>query len=312
MTDRISSEVLTESIANTLLYFDIFQYPLTTAEVFQYIQTNYVSESDVQLKLDALVKDSVLFRLGKFYSPQNNPYLEERRLRGNGLARQCLILARKRANLISKFPFVRAVMISGSLSKGYMDEKSDFDFFIVTEKERLWIARTFLVMYKRIFLFNLHKHFCVNYFVDAAHLEIEEKNLFTATELATLIPVVDAGHYPKLMSANKWLSKFFPNYSPRPIGDTLSLNKNKVKSLIETIINLLFAKYWERCFMQATLRRWKKKYKEQYNVEDFEVAFKSKEHVSKNHPNNYQLKVMRLYEDKIQMFSKRNSKALNL
>lgn len=238
MNRSVQSDTLTESVVNTLLYFDIFHYPLTAAEIFQYLQTNHVKESDVQTKLDSLVNDSVLFRLGKFYSPQNNPELEVRRVKGNNLARQYLSLARKRAKLISNFPFVRAVMISGSLSKEYMGEKSDFDFFIVTEKKRLWIARTLLVMYKRIFLFNSHKYFCVNYFVDSAHLEIEEKNLFTATELATLIPIVDEGHYPALMNTNRWLATFFPNYSPRTLVDTLPLDQNKVKGLLESVINL--------------------------------------------------------------------------
>ncbi len=312
MTNSIRSEMLTKSVINTLLYFDIFHYPLTTAEIFQYLQTNHVSESDVQNNLDSLVNDSVLFRLGNFYSPQNDLNLEQRRLKGNNFARQCLSLARKKAKLISSFPFVRAVMISGSLSKGYMDEKSDFDFFIITEKERLWIARTLLVLYKRIFLFNSHKYFCVNYFVDSAHLEIEEKNLFTATELATLIPIVDEGHYPALMTTNKWLATFFPNYSPRTLVDTLPLDQNKVKDFLEGLIDLLFGKYRESFFMRVTLSRWKKKYEEQYDQSDFEVAFKSKEYVSKNHPNNYQRKVMELYEEKINLFSKQSSKTLDL
>jgi hypothetical protein len=312
MTDHVRSEILTESVVNTLLYFDIFHYPLTTTEIFRYLQTNHVSESDVQTRLDSLVNDSILFRLGNFYSPQNNYELEQRRLKGNNLAHQSLVLARKKAKLISSFPFVRAVMISGSLSKGYMDEKSDFDFFIVTENERLWIARTLLVMYKRIFLFNSHKYFCVNYFVDTDHLEIEEQNLFTATELATLIPVVDEGHYPALMDANKWLHSFFPNYLPRTLAEIIPLGQHKLKGALESLINLLFGRYWEKLFMYLTLKRWKKKYQEKYNRADFEVAFKSKEYVSKNHPNNYQLKVMGLYEEKIRSFQKQNAKSKNL
>ena len=96
-----------------------------------------------------------------------------------------------------------------------MDEKSDLDFFIITAPKRLWIARTLLVMYKRFFLFNSHKYFCVNYFVDEDHLEIEEKNLFTATELATVIPLYGQVHYTNLLKANPWLKRFFPNYTPR-------------------------------------------------------------------------------------------------
>ena len=97
--------------------------------------------------------------------------------------------ALRNARLIFHFPFTRAIMISGSLSKNYADEASDVDYFIIVKPGRLWIARTLLIIYKRIFLMNSKKYFCVNYFIDEDHLEIEEKNLFTAVELTTLIPI---------------------------------------------------------------------------------------------------------------------------
>lgn len=37
-------------------------------------------------------------------------------------------IAKYRAKFIAKFPFVKAVGISGSLSKGYYDNESDIDF----------------------------------------------------------------------------------------------------------------------------------------------------------------------------------------
>ena len=45
------------------------------------------------------------------------------------------------ASIIAAFPFVRAVGISGSLSKQYADENSDIDYFIITAANRLWIAK---------------------------------------------------------------------------------------------------------------------------------------------------------------------------
>ena len=56
------------------------------------------------------------------------------------------------SRLISKFPYVEGVGISGSLSKGYYDDDGDIDFFIITSPKRLWIARTFLILYKKLFL----------------------------------------------------------------------------------------------------------------------------------------------------------------
>ncbi len=100
-----------------------------------------------------------------------------------------------------------------------MDERSDLDFFIITAPNRLWIARTLLVLYKRVFLANSHKHFCVNYFIDEKHLEIEEKNLFTATELATVIPLYGSKQYENLQGVNSWLARILPQlYTTKHFG----------------------------------------------------------------------------------------------
>lgn len=294
--------VLKKHIIRTLLYYDIFNYPLKSFEVFQYLGMNSISEQDVLHALNTLADDVVIFRFEDFYSIQPSEPIVLRRKKGNQAAEEFYQVARKKAAFIAKFPFVRAVLASGSLSKGYMDEKSDLDFFIITAPKRLWIARTLLVAYKRLFLLNSHKYFCVNYFVDEDHLEIEEKNLFTATELATALPLYGAQLYERLMSVNSWLKVFFPNYAPRPTG-TVPVSKTEgFKMLLEQITNFLFADKLELYFRKITLKRWERIYKKEFSVEDFEVAFKSKEYASKNHPQHFQRKIIDLHNKKIEQF----------
>jgi hypothetical protein len=226
-------------------------------------------------------------------------------MRGNDLAEKLQPVAIRQARLIARFPFVRGVMASGSFSKGYMDQKSDLDFFIITEPKRLWIARTLLVFYKRLFLFNSHKYFCVNYFVDSEHLMIEEKNLFTATELATLIPLSGASLYLKLQEANAWITGMFPNYDPRPVNGVEEQARGWFKVLIEKVIDVVAPTRLERFFKNLTLRRWQKLYGSSYSAADFHVAFKTKDYASKTHPNHYQKKIERLYTDKVNAFQAR-------
>ena len=216
-----------------------------------------------------------------------------------------LLLARKRAKFISKFPFVRAVMASGSLSKDYMDEHSDLDFFVITKPNRLWIARMLLTLYKKIFLFNSHKNFCINYYVDEEHLEIEEKNIFTATELATLIPLYGKEHYSRLMTANPWIKIYLPNHTARPVELVAAFEPSWIKRKLEVGINLVGANHLERSFMNLLAKRWKKRYQATYAKPDFEVAFKKKEYVSKGHPKNHQRKVLDLYQHKLNEFGTR-------
>ncbi len=294
---------LSESIIRTLAYFDLFDHPITVAEIFFNLPTNHVTSVEIEMELPILEKRSLIFRLGNFYSLQDNPAIENRRVIGNIQAKKYMDIAAKKTNFIAQFPFVRSVMISGSLSKGYADDQSDIDFFIITKPGRLWIARTLLVLYKRIFLFNSHKYFCVNYFVDTEHLQIEEENIFTATELATLIPLYGKGHHHNLLRQNKWLLQFFPNFVTIPSADA-SPSDGMLKRTGEWILNLCFPAVLDRFFMRLTLRRWKKMYGNVFPAADFGIAFKTDRHVSKNHPKNYQRQIVARYKERVQAFHK--------
>jgi predicted nucleotidyltransferase len=107
--------------------------------------------------------------------------------------------------LLIKFPFVRGVGISGSLSKNFADDKSDIDLFIITEKDRLWIARTLMHCFKKLtFLANRQHHYCMNYYVDEQQLQIAEKNIYTAIEVDTLIPLEGDVVFEQFYTANTW------------------------------------------------------------------------------------------------------------
>lgn len=299
MADPLNLPLLSQSILQTLAYYDIFNYPLKAGEVFRFLNLTNVSEADIEKELGALEAQGIIFQFNKFFSLQNTVENVTRRIAGNAEAEKYITLATRKARLIMRFPFVRSVMASGSLSKGYMDDKSDIDFFIVTKSGNLWIARTLLVLYKRLFLFNSHKHFCVNYFVDEDHLEIEEKNLFTATELATVLPLCGAGPYQKLHQANGWLKDFFPNYKPRPTAHILPSPVRGFKKIAETTISLLMGEWLNTAFMNLTLSRWKKLYQQHYSSADFQIAFKTRKYLSKNHPRHYQKKITELYQEKL-------------
>jgi len=129
------SEAVEKHFLRALLYFDIFNYPLTAVEVARYSPA--IVNFSPDRFLEDLVSRKMLFRFENFYALQEDPQIALRRLKGNALAEKKMKTAKKFSYLVSLFPFVRAVMLSGSISKGYMDERSDIDYFIVTETNRL-------------------------------------------------------------------------------------------------------------------------------------------------------------------------------
>jgi hypothetical protein len=294
---------LDESVIRTLLYYDIFHYPLKSFEVFRFIELTDVDENQVKRALDGLADDGFIMRCGEYYSIDFDQKHIARRIKGNDKAAQCMALAYRQAKLIARFPFTRGIMASGSLSKDYMDDASDLDFFIVTSPDRLWICRTLLVAFKRIFLKNSHRLFCVNYFVDAEHLAIEEKNIFTATELATLLPLYGEHYYRALHRANdSWLKKYFPHFQLRSCQGIRGGEPGFIKKTLEQLIGFFFGGALDKLCMQLSIRRWRQLYGQQYPEADFNIAFKSNRHTSKNHPNQYQKKVTALFQSKIDAF----------
>jgi hypothetical protein len=298
-----STCVVTEAIIKVLLYYDIFHYPLKEDEILRFLKLDK-NEVDIKPVLADLLAKQLIFQHGDFYSFDEDTVNIERRLQGNKMAELYMPLARAKASLIGRFPFVRSVMASGSLSKGYMDKDSDLDFFIVTSPGRLWITRMMLVLYKRIFLLNSHRYFCINYFISTDRLEIEEKNQFTATELATVIPLYGDEWYTKLLASNEWLKDFYPNFQKRSEG-TSKLNDKHWKSVVESILNRLGGDKLDAWCMRITQKRWNKIYATSYENEDFKIAFKSKRYVSKNHPRHYQKKIVTLLEERWAAFEQK-------
>ncbi|MEN8957433.1 MAG: nucleotidyltransferase domain-containing protein, partial [Flavobacteriales bacterium] len=210
----------------------------------------------------------------------------------------------KRANFIGKFPFVRGVYISGSFSKGVVNEGGDVDYFVISKHNRLWITRTILILYKKIFLFNSRKFFCLNYFISDENLEINQKNIFTATELFTLIPMVNTTLHQKLLEDNKWAEDFYDFKKIKP----LKVKPFKI-SIFQSFIELFFnGNLGERLdihLMNKTLMRWERKFPEMENY-DFKIAFKSTRNVSKHHPSNFQKKVLEKYENNLKSIKLKN------
>ncbi len=271
-----------------LIYFSIFNHPLTEDEVFRFSETT--NKEELKKDIDQLIDKGIIHKIGEFFLFENTQDHLSKRIEGNTNATAVMPKAKKVGAFISKFPFIKGVAISGSLSKGYFDDESDFDFFVITKAKRVWITRTFLAFYKRFFLSNSYKEFCVNYFISTNSLEIEEKNRFTATEIITAIPLFGKEIFIDFYEKNNWVINYFPNFRSSDACDTIQDTKTTtftkvlgflLDNFIGTSINFLL--------MRIITKRWFFK----YNRKASNNPYKSKEEISKHHPENFQGRVLR-------------------
>ncbi|HET8964131.1 MAG TPA: hypothetical protein VFM99_09550, partial [Chitinophagales bacterium] len=298
------------TILKSLLYFDLFRYPLTLPEIIRFASIQIHHLHIAEEALQQLEDNLMVYRFGEFWSLNSDYANIERRQKGNRSAIKIWDKAIKRSKFIQRFPFVRSVNISGSLSKNYFDADADFDFFIITSPNRLWLCRMLLTLYKKFFLFNSRKYFCINYFIDTESLEIPDKNIFTAIEIATLKNMTGENFYNNFMEHNNWVYKYFPNCSlensilSRSEKHTMAMRisekllDNKMGDLLDTI-----------CF-KLILRFWKRKFKHLSRIE-FENNLRSRKHVSKHHPQGFQFKVLEGYKKRIHTFEQQHHVTLS-
>ncbi|MEO6668582.1 MAG: hypothetical protein ABIN36_03830 [Ferruginibacter sp.] len=288
-----------KDILATLAYFDMFDYPLKKRELFIFLQQP-AENRDFETAIDFLLNESIIFKLNEFYSITNNFLLVERRFKGNARAEALLKKANAGAKLLSKFPYVRGVAISGSLSKNFADETADVDFFIIAAENRLWIARSFLHIFKKCtFLFNKQHMYCMNYFIDELEPEIVEKNIYTATEIATLLPLYGSEPFEKFYNANDWTKQLLPNHFMR-VSSAKEIKTHWLKWVIEKIFNNAVGNLLDNFLMKLTAKSWAEKARRRKkNSRGIIMALDTSKHFAKPSAVNFQQKLIKRYENKL-------------
>jgi hypothetical protein len=284
------------SALKTLVYFDLFDYPLTKEEIGLFMDRKATSD-ELTYAINQLKSTGLVSAHGKYYSLKEAAPLVRRRESGNELASHLLPVAFRISGFLYHFPFVRGIGISGSLSKNFADEKTDIDYFIITKANRLWITRTLMHIFKKTtYLFGRQHFYCMNYYIDEEALSIQEKNAFTAIEIATLIPVCGNGSMENFFTANPWIELYYPNY----VVDAESRRNSKhswFKKSMEFLLNVLPVNSLDDYLMKVTTRRWKQKEAEQrLNASGRRMGLHTNKHFSKPNPEHLQRQILELFE----------------
>lgn len=290
------------AVMSTIHYFDIFKHPLKLEEIHNLVHNEVVTYAELNETLTYLTENKFLFEKDGYYLPHRSFVNIKRRTEGFELSQKYWLKALKMSKLISKFPFIRCVMITGSLSKGFMDSNSDIDYLIITKPGRLWIARTFLIVYKKIFLLNSHKFFCVNYFLDQNHLVLHDRNLFTATELLFAKPTYNINLFERFLKVNQWTKSFYPLFE-----FSYSNNKDEncrpsaLKAVAEKILTGKPGDFIDNCCMKLTTFFWSRKFKTM-SREQYLQDMRSAKGISKHHPNGFRNKIMSEHKQRMHEF----------
>ncbi len=197
------------AILRTVLYSDVFDYPLTLDEVAYYLMDFRHRRDQVRAVLTnrlpecvAIVEDHVTLR-----GRENLVAKRRDRIR---MSRKIWRRARLYSRLLGMMPFIRMVAVTGALAMDNCDENDDVDVLIVTAPARVWLARAFAVLVVRACK-ALPNTLCPNYVISEDALSLGHRTIYTAHEFVQMVPVYGFEVYRKMSAANAWAREILPN-----------------------------------------------------------------------------------------------------
>lgn len=241
-------DFLQKAVLKTLVYADIFDYPLTAEELFRFLIADK--------RVDQVVFKEAVSKIftggkqvetnGRYFFLQGRQKIVDFRKDRERWSQDKLRIASRVATVLKYLPFLKMVGITGALAMNNSPQDDDLDFLLITSKNRLWLTRLLTTLVtelqrkrRRLNEKNIKDKICLNIFWDESHLvlPVAERNLFTAHEICQVKPLWNKGRtYENFLRVNQWTAKYLPNFYK--VGG-LKKKINNDKSLISPFFDLL-------------------------------------------------------------------------
>lgn len=209
-----------KAVLKTLIYADIFDFPLTVFEIHKWLIGEKITLRQVEKTLEELRVKRKALRVKGYYFLIKRQNLVSKRKRNKKYVQKYLNRAKIIANILRLIPWIKLVGISGGLAIENVSKKDDIDLFLITEKNRLWLSRLLSILLLNIFRRKVSDNkkevsgkICLNLLLDTNHLIQESKEIYTAHEVLQMRVCWERdGVYHKFLSENDWVFKYLPNW----------------------------------------------------------------------------------------------------
>ncbi|MBP9802548.1 hypothetical protein KBC40_03085 [Patescibacteria group bacterium] len=292
--------VIEQAILKTVAFFDVFNYPLTAEEIWKWLYRPGRVVSLYEIK-DILASSeylkSKLSVTEAFYSLKDREYTHLIRKHHNNLAERKF----NRALLLVRFyrylPFVKMIAICNTLAYSNTGEDSDIDFFVIVQKDKIWVARFLIIFVVHLLGLrptkqNSRDSFCFSFFISEEVLDIQNimmhrDDIYSPYWVAQLLPIFDRDNtYQKFYEANAWVKKYLPNsYENQFVKEVQTHFVSRIFAKVLSVIfsPTLFGFSFEMLYRRFQAKIIARNLKEMINVDTRVIV---NEHMLKFHSND--------------------------
>ncbi len=200
-----------KAIAESVLYGSLFDYPLTLAQLRQSLIESAQTPSEILQAYDrSPALQSLIAYQDGFFFPAGRVDLIDERKRREARSRAFLRRHSRFLSLVCVLPYVEMVALSGSIAHLNLDGDGDLDLFIVTRGPRVWSTTVLVVVLAK--LTGRRRIVCANFVLADSRLALEQQDLFSASQIVHLKPLLGRGVFQAFVASNPFVLRFYPNF----------------------------------------------------------------------------------------------------
>jgi len=253
MPEYFSNEI-SQAVLYTIMYSDVFDYPVTAHEVHHFL---HGMPAEYERVVQALNDDPRIIRRENYYFLTGREAILNARKERERLSQELMPYAMEYGRLLGRLPFVRMVALTGSLAVMNVSRNADIDYMLVTVPGRLWTARAFVLLFGRLTRLLGHT-ICPNLLVSQNSLQWHRQDLYSARELCQMIPITGQNVYQKLMQENEWVQVLLPNAVMESGGSPPNTQNSILQKSLEFILSGKLGDRFENWEMNRKVSRFSK------------------------------------------------------
>lgn len=262
-------EDIHRGICATIAFFDLFSHPLTPWELWKWhyrlSSGDAPSFDQVSNAVEQLIGMNILRSSHGFvFCGGHEHFIAERNKRYRDSYKK-FQRAIRAARILAMIPFIRSIAVSNTLSYSNARSNGDIDFFIIVQKNRLWISRflaasLFQLLRKRPTDTRRANAICLSFWVTEEQLNLSSvrisDDVYLEYWIAQLYPVFDQGEWMKrFFKSNEWIARHLPNSNRVIPHHSRFMRQNRwerfMKHCLELVLSGAIGNGLERAFARV-------------------------------------------------------------